>query len=104
MTDPKHAPPYHGKTSTPWTLTLTDARRASLRREPSQRPPSPASVARALALAEHGTRTAVRLCEAIDAGRNPLPDPRDPNHKPHPPTVDLHLLRGGTWTPNPWRP
>lgn len=217
-------------------------RRASLRRAPSQRPPSPASVARALVLVEHATQTAVAICEAIDAGRSPLPvalgacaerlrlamlpqplsqeewraydasfmqahpddptpprstivprwvhllpmavqirppqrpaprviltrhrrpgralraaawatewrrlrpqpgprrwrsypgarastraahlswqgrrdlrarrscwvrllpAPRDPSHKPHPPTVDRHLLRGGVWPVNPWRP
>ncbi len=144
-------------------LRTRKPKRASLRRGPLRRPPSPASVARALVLVEHATQTAVAICEAIDAGRSPLPvelgawaehlrmvtavprtppawrrilppapgapptlvsvtsdgrgcwtfelpaaqirpPPRDPNHKPHPPTSDLHLLRGGTWTPNPWRP
>ena len=40
------------------------------------------------------------MAEAMRTMRGPC----DPNHKPHPPAADLHLLRGGTWTPNPWRP
>lgn len=151
-----------------WQI-VRDRRSVTLRRARTRVPsqPTPASVARALAVVEHATQTAVRLCEAISTGRNPLlvaldacaarvknarladewraamvkerraripapspetpptlvrtaggrgcwmlelpavqirPPPRDPNHKPHPSTADLHLMRGGAWTPNPWRP
>lgn len=171
MSDPirRHSPPIRGRARmlrlvhptiprallAPHGLRLSwqivrDRRSVGFRCARPRVPSPPASVARALALAEHGTRMAVAICEAIDAGRSPLPGalgacaehlrlamltapgtpptlvnaasrgrgcwtfelpavevrppPRDPSHKPHPSTSDLHLLRGGTWTPNPWRP
>jgi len=126
MGDPirRHSPPIRGRARmlrlvcptiprgllTPHGLRLSwqivrDRRPVTLRRARTRVPSQPPEMwlsctRRAVCLWAGGVprglyaRTAVRL----------LPAPRDPSHKPHPPTVDRHLLRGGVWPVNPWRP